>query len=267
MSTAAARATHATDRLSLGVNPLRLLVSASPWRAAGFLLTYLLVSGVLFGIALTAGVLAGVLTFTIVAVPLLIGAAWVIRGCASFERLRLRQVLSAPLPALASCPAPPDGGLWHRAKAMWLTSATWRDLAYLVGLWPFLLGLDAVVLAVWAELLAGITFPAWYGRVRGMCLGNCGSQNAPGLMIGHFPHGPHGRGADGIYVDSLHGALVVAAVFLVLLLLFNYVLVATARLHGRVARALLRPPADPLKEVRSVLTGPGPLGPLTGAER
>jgi Putative sensor len=264
MSAATGRAAPDADRLTLGVNPVRLLFSASPWQAAGFLLTYLLVSVVLFSITLTAGVVALALAVTIVAVPLLIGAALVVRGCAICERVRLRQVLAEPV--AARYPPPGQAGLWRRAQAMWLAKGTWRELAYLVGLWPLLLGLDAVVFAVWAYLLAGITFPAWYGSVRGLCMGDCGTRSAAGLMIGHFPAGPYGPGAHGVYVDSLPGALVVGAICLVLFLLFNYVLVATARLHGRVARALLRPPADPLEEVRSVLTGPGPLGPITSAE-
>jgi Putative sensor len=269
MSTGRAPGRRATaTRLRLGLDPVRLVFSASPWRAAWFLLTYLLVSGVLFSISLVAGALALVLAVTIAAVPLLIAAAWVVRGCASFERLRLRQVLREPVPA----GYPPAGqagqaGLWRRARALWSSSGTWRELCYLIGLWPLLLGLDAVVFAVWAELLAGMTFPAWYGRVRGMCMGDCSAQNAPGLMVGSYPHGPHGSGAHGIYVDSLRGSLVLAAIFLALFLLFNYVLVATARLHAWVARAVLRRPADPLAPARQVLAGPGPLGPLTTADR
>jgi hypothetical protein len=63
-------------------------------------------------------------------------------------------------------------------------------------------------------------------------------------------------------VDTLPKALLAAAVFLILFLIFNYVLVLTARMHARVARTLLRPPADPLAEARDVLSRPGPLPPL-----
>jgi hypothetical protein len=63
-------------------------------------------------------------------------------------------------------------------------------------------------------------------------------------------------------VGNLHQALIAAGVFLVLFLLFNYVLVGTARLHARIAGALLRAPADPMAEAKEVLTKPGPLGPL-----
>ena len=48
-----------------------------------------------------------------------------------------------------------------------------------------------------------------------------------------------------------------------LFLLFNYVLVLTGRSHVRIARSLLRAPADPLADAKEVLARPGPLGPLT----
>jgi hypothetical protein len=81
-------------------------------------------------------------------------------------------------------------------------------------------------------------------------------------VLGYFPHGPNGPGGTGLYVDSLPKALLAAACFLVLFLIFNYVLVLTARAHAAVARSLLRAPADPLAEAKEVLAGPGPLGPL-----
>jgi hypothetical protein len=58
-------------------------------------------------------------------------------------------------------------------------------------------------------------------------------------------------------------ALAVAAVCLVLFLIFNYALVATARLHAAIASALLRPAQDPLREAREVLRRPGPLSALS----
>jgi hypothetical protein len=65
-----------------------------------------------------------------------------------------------------------------------------------------------------------------------------------------------------VFIGTLPSALVAAAVCLVLFLVFNYVLVGTARAHARVARALLGPPVDPLAEARAVLDQPGPLGAL-----
>ena len=62
-------------------------------------------------------------------------------------------------------------------------------------------------------------------------------------------------------MGNLHQALIAAGIFLVLFLLFNYVLVGTARLHARIASALLRAPADPMAEAKEVLDQAGPAGP------
>jgi hypothetical protein len=252
------------DRLRLGLDPVRLLFSASPWRSAAFLLSYLLVSGVLFALALTASVIAVTLAFTMAALPLLIGVAWLIRGCADAERLRLRQVLTGPV--RGAYPRPQDAGLWRRAGQLWSAGATWRDLGYVVGLWAPLLALDAGVFAVWAVLLAGTTVPVWYQHVSDVCVGSCTALRVPGVLIGDFPHGPHGAGAHGLYIDSLPSAALLAVGFAIAFLLFNYVLVAAARLHGRIGLAVLGEPADPLGPAREVLARPGPLGPLTTAD-
>jgi hypothetical protein len=62
--------------------------------------------------------------------------------------------------------------------------------------------------------------------------------------------------------NSLGPALLVAAGCLIAFLLFNYVLVGTARLHARIARTVLRAGSDPLEPARAVLAQSGPLGPL-----
>jgi hypothetical protein len=256
-------------RIRADRDPVRLLFSASPWRAAGYLVSYLIVSGILLAVAVSTSALALVLGITVLALPVLISAAWLIRGCASVERLMLRLVVSEPV--RTQYPPHQPGGLWRQARARWRDSGTWRDLACLVGLWPVLFALDSVVFAVWAASLGGVALPLWYSHVNGFCVGYCAArqnvQTAPGVMIGNFSRGPHGLGSHGLYIDSLHTAVLAAAGFAVLFLLFNYVLVAAARLHGQVARAMLRHPADPLAPALQVLTRPGPLGPLVGAER
>jgi hypothetical protein len=262
---AAERASRQSDsRLTLRHNPISLVFSPSLWRSAGYLLGYLLVSGVLFAIAVASISVALALSITIVAVPLLLAAAEVIRGCAAVERGMLRQVFTEPVQA--DYPAPSEDGLWKQAQARWGEGTTWRDLACLVGLWPALLTLTAAVLYVWVTLFAGITLPLWYSHVTNFSVGVNDStlHRAPGVMIGYFPHGARGPGSQGLYVDSLPNALLAAAGSAVLFLVFNYVLVASARLHAQVVRALLGPSADPLAPARAVLAGPGPLGPLVG---
>jgi hypothetical protein len=85
-----------------------------------------------------------------------------------------------------------------------------------------------------------------------------------GYQIGYFPNGPHGHPGYGFYVDTLPKALLTALVCLVAFLLFNYVLVATARAHAAVARNLLGRPQDPLRAAREVLGRPGPLSAAEG---
>jgi Putative sensor len=246
-------------RVRLDRNPLRLAVSASPWRSAWYLISYLLVSWVLFSIAFSAGVTAAVFAITIAGIPLLTAAAVAIRGCANVERQRLRQVLSEPVRGEYRAVTRP--GVIAQATTHWRDRATWRDLAYLVGLWVPLTALDTIVLSVWATFLAGITLPVWYWAPRGAAgVGYVNDTQVHGVALGYFPHGPHGRGAEGLYVDTLPRALLAAAVFLVLFLLFNYVLVATARAQARATRSLLRAPADPLAAAKNVLARPGPLG-------
>jgi hypothetical protein len=249
------------DRLQLRVNPAKLLFSASPWLAAGFLLTYLLASWVLFAIVVTSMALTAVLAITMALVPVLIATGAVVRGCAQVERFMLGQVFRRPV---RPCyPAPAGPGLWRRARRTWTNGATWRDIAYLAGLWIPLYALDAVVVAVWATALAGITLPLWYRHVADVCFGNCGTGHVRGVLIGHFPNGPHGAHASGWWIyNSIGPALLIAAVCLILFLLLNYVLVATARLHAHAARAVLRGTSDPLEPVMAVLAQPGPLGPL-----
>lgn len=250
------------SRLTLRHNPIGLVFSASLWLSAGYLLGYLLLSGVLFAIALTSLTTALALSITVVAIPLLVAAAFVIRGCAEVQRVRLRQVFAEPVRGYYR---PPDGsGLWRQARARWGEGTTWRDLCYLLGLWPVLFTLDAVVFALWAIFLAGVALPLWYSQARGVCVGYCNGPSVSGVLIGDYPHGPHVPGDHGLWVHSMSTALLVAAGFVILFLLFNYVLVATARLHAQVARAVLRRPDDPLAPARAVLAGPGPLGPLTG---
>ena len=263
MSTAAARAGDRRPELRLTArrNPVRLVVSGALWRAVGYLATYVFVTGwVLFSVTFTATVTALAFVITIAGIPLLTAAAEAMRGCATVERMRLGQVLTGPVRGGYQ---KVTGGLIAQARGHWRDPATWRDFAYLVGMWVPLFTLDTVVLTVWLALLGMISVPLWYWAPTGNAPGYLANgHEVHGVALGYFPHGPYGHGAVGVFIGTLPSALVAAAVCLVLFLLFNYVLVATARAHAVVARALLSAPADPLDEVREVLEAPGPLGAL-----
>ncbi len=219
----------------------------------------MLVTGwVLFSVALTTTVTAACLAITLAGIPLLVAASGVLRGCANVERARLRRMLPGPVQGRYQQPASP--GLMAQVRTRWHDRSTWRDVAYLVGLWIPLFILDTIVFSVWLTLLAGITLPIWYwAPVQHYSHG----VTAHGVQLGYFPNGPSGPGHWGVYVDTLPKALLTALVCLVLFLLFNYVLVLTGRAHVRIARSLLRAPADPLADAKEVLARPGPLGPLT----
>ncbi len=242
--------------LRLYANPLRLLFSASLWRSVAFLLSYLLVGVALFAVSLTASITSAALAFTIVAVPLLIAAAWAVHGCAWVQRGLLRLAFSEPVVAGYERPGKP--GLIARAMAAWRSRATWREIGYLAGLLVPLFTLDVIVFSVWASFGAAMSLPFWYSRPFNEVHGH----RFYGVEVGYFPGGPHAAGGYGLFVNTLPKALLAAAVFAVLFLLFGDVVVITARLHARIARAVLRQPADPLAEAKTVLSASGPLGPL-----
>ena len=225
-------------RLSLRRDPVRLALSKTPWSAAWYLLGYLVISGVLFSIALTVAALGVGLSITLIGIPVLVAAAVLIRWCANAERARIRLV--HPEPVIARY-REPVGGLLNNLRTRWTDSATWRDVAYLLGMFVPLAGLDTIVLASWLTFLIGITIPVWYWAPWQTIHG----VRYHGYQLGYFPNGPHGHGGWGLYVDSLPKALLVAAICLMAFLLFNYVLVATARAQAFVARGLLSldPPA------------------------
>jgi Putative sensor len=229
-------------------------VSPSTWRAAWYLLSYQLLGWILFSVALTAILSAATLVVTVAGIPLLIAAAAVLRGCADLERARVRSILGEPVEASYRKAAEP--GLLVRARTCWTDPATWRDVAYLVGLFVPLVVLGGVVLTVWITCLAGVTLPLWYwAPVEHFSHG----LTVHGVQFGYFPNGPSGHGAVGWYVRTLPQALLAAVIFAVGFILASYALTATARVHARAARMLLRPPQDPLAQAKDLLERPGPL--------
>ena len=240
-------------------NPLRQFCSASTWKATWFLLSYLVVGWVLWGLVFSAGTVALVLAFTLAGIPLLIAVAAVIRWCAAAERGRLRPMLTAPVRAGYSDVR--GLGLIASVRATWTDPAIWRNMAYLFGIFPVLWALDLTVITIWITFLGLVTAPAWYWAPEQ----SVGNHSYHGLQFGYFPHGPHGPGGYGFYVTTLPQAFVTAIVFAILSLLFQYVVVRTARMHIRLARNLLGAPVDPLGPAKEVLGQPGPLGHLTTA--
>jgi hypothetical protein len=240
------------NALGLRRDPIRLAFSKAPWSAARYLTGYLFIGTALFAVALTAVLTGAVLGITLAGIPLLVAAAAVVRWCADVERTRLRPRYGD---VAGDYRASAGAGIMARLRTRWQDPATWRDIAYLLGLYVPLVTLDVIVLALWLTFLAGITLPAWYWAPWQSIHGT----RFHGYQLGYFPNGPHGHPGYGLYIDTLPKALLAAAVSLILFLLFNYALVATARVHTAAARALLGRQEDPLREAKEVLRRPGPL--------
>jgi putative sensor protein len=247
------------SRLRVYHNPLRLAFSAGLWAGFRYLLVYLVLGWALFAVCFVAVALAAVLAITIAGLPMLIGVGAAIRGCANIERGRLRWVFTRPVRGRYRKPVGP--GIVARVRTQWRDPAAWRDIAYLMGMFIPLVVMDTVVVLVWLVFGAGITLPVWYRFPEQ----SYSHGVAHGVQFGYFPNGPNGQPGYGLYVDTLPKALLAAAAFAVLWLAFNYVLLVTARAHATVARALLRPPVDPLAQVKGMLARPGPLPPLVPA--
>jgi hypothetical protein len=248
------------NALGLRRDPFRLAFSKAPWSAAWYLTGYLFIGTVLFAIALTAVLTGAALGITLAGIPLLVAAAAVVRWCADVERRRLRPRFGDVEGDYRAAAAP---GVLAQLSTRWHDPATWRDIAYLVGMYVPLLALDVIVLALWLTFLAGITLPAWYWAPWQSVHGT----RFHGYQLGYFPNGPHGHPGYGLYIDTLPKALLAAAVSLILFLACNYALVATARAHTAVARALLGRSEDPLREAKEVLRRPGPLNTLIPNDR
>lgn len=241
------------SQLSLRRDPIRLLLSRGLWTSVWYLLGYLAVGWVLFAIAVAAGVGGAGLSITLAGLPVLAAAAVAIRWCADVERARLRPMAGGPV--AGSYRQVAGSGVMARLRTRWRDPATWRDVAYLAGMFVPLLVLDTIVLAVWLVSLAAITLPIWYWAPWKSIHG----VRYHGYDLGYHPNGPHGPGGWGLYVDTLPKALAVAGAGLILFLIFNYILVAAARAHAAAARGLLGPAEDPLRQAKDVLSRPGPL--------
>jgi hypothetical protein len=240
-------------------NPLRMPFTAGVWAAAWYLFSYLVVGVIMFCVIVTAAATSAGLVVVWAGLPMLIGTAYFIRGCAGFERRRARVVVPeglAPLEPVASAE-----GFFAILKAQWKDQTTLRGLAHFVFLFVPLFVLSSFVFFLWIGLLGMVSLPIWY-RYIPQTFDN--GTKAHGMAWGNFPNGPHSSGGWGFWIGSNGAAIVAALVGLVLFLAWNYVLVATARLHVASVRAMISDFRDPLAAAKRVLDTPGPLSAATG---
>jgi Putative sensor len=133
-----ARNLPASPALSPRHDPVRLFVSADPWRAAALLLSSFVAGTVWFAV-LTSLLALGLLESVIViGIPILGGTMLLWRAGAQYERRRIAALAGMPL-APPYRPLP-ESGVWHRLLARAGDPATWRDLLYLLLLFPLVDG-------------------------------------------------------------------------------------------------------------------------------
>ena len=245
------------ERLRMHRNPIRMMFSGGVWASAWYLFSSLIVCLALFCVVTTITITSGALVIIWAGLPLLIGTAYFIRGCVVMERGRVRVVVPEGLPALP--PVQTAEGFFPTLKAVWKDRITQRGLTHFTVLGLPLFLLDTVVWTIWVSLLGTITVPIWWRYVPQ----DYDGRHLHGLQFGYFPHGPHSKGAVGFFIGSDLSATVAAVAGLVLVLAWNYVLVATARVHANSVRAVVAG-RDPMAAARRVLEAPGPLSASAG---
>lgn len=242
------------SRLRMHRNPVRMAFSSGVWASAWYLLSYLVLGTALFAVVLATAAASLGLSVLWAGLVLLMGVGYLVRGCVYLERGRARAVVPEGLPPVE--PLRPAEGFFNTLGGIW-DRTTWRGVAYFVGLYVPLFVLDLLVVVLWLVFLGLITLPVWYRYIPDHF---DDGTTAHGVAWGYFPHGPHGSGGWGVWIGTTTAATVAAVVSLALFLLWNYVLVGTARLHVNAVRMVVADVRDPLAEAKHILEVPGPLG-------
>ena len=193
---------------------------------------YLLLSmwvGLTWHVVLAVGLTVGVGTLIIwvgVFVLALTLLAW--RGGAWLERRWLRATLGVEIPDPYR--PGPSGSLWRRARVVASDPATWKDLAYLVVLFPLGLLWFVVTLTLWTAALGLLTAPLWYWIPADGAVALFEDGDRSILVLDTLP--------EAILAGVVGAALCVAAAWVVR---------GMAIAHGAVALALLGPSQNQLQ--------------------
>ena len=185
--------------------------------------------GLTWHVILAVGLTLGVGTLVIwvgVFVLALTVLAW--RGGAWLERRWVRAMLGVDIPDPYR-PAP-SGSLWRRARVVASDPATWKDLAYLVVLFPLGLLWFVVTTTLWTLALGLLTAPMWYWIPPAGEAAIFVNDNRAYLVLDTLP--------EALLACVVGAALCVAAAWAVR---------GMAAAHGAVALALLGPSQNQLQ--------------------
>ncbi|MFL6219385.1 MAG: sensor histidine kinase, partial [Actinomycetes bacterium] len=198
------------------------------WTATIYLLASMFVGLAWFsilsvGLALGAGLLIIWVGVLVLALTLL---AW--RGGAWLERRWVRAMLGVHIPEPYR-PIPP-GSLWRRARVLAGDPATWKDLTYLILLFPLGIVWFVVTTTLWSFGLGGLTAPLWYW------IPSSGE-------VALFSNGDRSY----FVLDTLPEALLACVVGAALCVVAAWAVKAMATAHGALALALLGPSDSQLR--------------------
>jgi len=205
---------------------LRRLGTAEPWSALFFLLASFGLGVFWFVTLVTLLAVGGALAITWIGLPILAATLFLWVGGARFERWRIGLFSGRAIPAPYR--PRPDGSMLRRARARAGEGAVWRDLLYLLLLFP--LGVAELVIAAvsLALPLAFVTLPLY-------------SWSVPGGVTVFGESATRNRPATGWVVDTFAESLLVAVIGLGLAAIGARLVIWTARGHAALGRRLLGP--------------------------
>ncbi len=158
---AAGRASPGGLRSVLGA-----LVSPRTWLAVIHLLAGLVIGIVAFTVVVVGIALGiGLMPIFLVGIPVLVGVIWLAGLGARAERARFAVLLGAVIPAPAPLPDEPRG--WRRMNLLFLARSTWLPTVYALIRLPLSAIQAVAVTAVWGVGLALIALPAYNGALPG----------------------------------------------------------------------------------------------------
>lgn len=200
---------------------VRPVVTARTWVISAYLLLSV-VTGIFWFTLLVTGISTGLgMALIWVGVLVLAVLPFLWRWGARTERAVTSWVFGVEIPAPYR--TWPSGSLLQEARLALTDPATWKDLTYLVVLFPLGTLWSAVTAAVWSHSLTLLTAPLYYYAL-------------PAGQIDWLAFSAHP-----VTVDLWWKALVAAVVGLVLTVPAAWIVRGIGRLHGLLARALLGP--------------------------
>ncbi len=136
---------------------------ARTWRETAFLLLGVLTGAVAFTVLVAGLTAGGVLTLTILGLPILLVVFVAFRMIAEVDRRRATLVFGSPLEGIYR--RPPDGRILSRLRTAAGDPQTWKDTLWLILAGPIGLANSIAAAVVWAFGLYALSVPLWWWAV------------------------------------------------------------------------------------------------------